>query len=138
MASLLTTEALYSPLSRLTWRLRGTKSRRPLYFRLVPSVPYIEGIGSGFAPTLDTTGGAPNKGSNKKYGPKSLSEYLRTIDGFLPTLTTDAASRTNRYAQGGLPLSMSLGGCPNPPWADWYMGFPQGWTELAFTPSETP
>lgn len=109
MGSLLTTTALYSPLSYLTWRMRGTKSHHRLYFRLVPSVPFIAEIGYGFVPTPDTTTGAPNAGSNKRNGPKSLMEFARkTKDGLLPTMTTDTALRAGRYAQGGLPLSAAI------------------------------
>jgi hypothetical protein len=203
LGSLLTTEGFYSPLSSLTWRLRGSKSRRLLYFRLVPSVPYIDGIGSGFVPTPDTTTGAPNSGSNKRNGPKSLTEYAEllptptasntkavhmrsegrpprsylptptvsmlkgasvgaltrkdgrsisndrldyavlaaqletTRDGLIPTpVSSDTGSRKHRYSQGGLALSDSVGGQLNPPWVEWLMGFPIGWTDLG--PSETP
>ncbi len=87
LGSLLTTKELYSPLSSLTWRTRVTRSRRLSYFRLLPSVPYIEEIGSGFVPTPDTTGGAPNTGSNKKNGPKSLMEFAS-----LPTPTAKDSS----------------------------------------------
>ena len=77
LALSLTSRELYSPVSSLTWRLSITKSRRLWYFRLLPSVPHIDGIGSGFVPTPDSTGGAPNKNSNKRNGPKSLIEYAR-------------------------------------------------------------
>jgi hypothetical protein len=176
LASLLTTRDFYSPLSSLTWRLRGSRSRRLLYFRLVPSVPYIEGIGSGFVPTPDTTTGAPNKGSNKRNGPKSLTEYallptptvsmfkgasvgaLTRKDGrsrsndrldyavltqqLYPTLTTrDSSGRqyTRDHGEKGkerLALPGVVGGQLNPPWVEWLMGFPEGWTDLK--PSETP
>src|SRR3990167_549684 len=74
LGSLLLRKVWYSKLCTLTWKLRATKSPHRLNLRLLPSVPHIEGIGRGFVPTPDTTGGAPNTGSNKKNGPKSLIE----------------------------------------------------------------
>lgn len=142
LASLLTTRDYYSPLSSLTWRMRGTKSRRLWYFRLVPSVPYIEGIGYGWLPTLDTTGEAPNKGSNKRNGPTSLFEAVK----LQPTLQASdwknrggfgtAAIRRRKAIGKQIQIPMVVGGSLNPPWAEWYMGFPAGWSELK--PSETP
>ena len=85
LVSLLGTKAFFSKLSTLTWRLNSTKLPRRLYFRLLPSAPYIEGIGSGFVPTPDSTTGAPNKNSNKKRGPKALIDYARSPKRFLPT-----------------------------------------------------
>lgn len=82
---LLTKAGWFSNVSTLTWNLRVTKSRRLSYFRLLPSVPRIEGIGSGFVPTPDTTTGAPNKGSNKKNGPKSLTEAAQMLSRMWPT-----------------------------------------------------
>lgn len=156
LASLLTTKDYYSPLSSLTWRLRGTRSQRLSYFRLVPSVPYIEGIGSGFLPTPDTTTGAPNKGSNKKNGPKSLIDYARLI----PTPSASDFRDPNREritarriaakmkAKNGNGFGLTLGnfltmegegsGFVNPTWKEWLMGFPLNWSEVEASPSETP
>src|SRR3990167_2162467 len=60
----------------LTWKLSATKQRR-LLFRLVPSAPRIGGIGSGLLPTPTGAAEAPNLGSNKVNGPKSLIEAAR-------------------------------------------------------------
>ena len=50
----------------------------------------------------------------------------------LPTPTTgDAYHRRNRYKQGGQPLSMALGGKPNPAFIEWLMGWPIGWTNVS-------
>jgi hypothetical protein len=45
-------------------------------------------------------------------------------------------------AQGGEPLIVQVGGELNPTWAEWFMGFPAGWTDVLdgdeSAPSETP
>ena len=128
-ASLLLSKGWFSKLSTLTWKTRVTKLPQRLYFRLLPSVPHIEGIGSGFVPTPDTTGGAPNLNSNKHNGPKSLIEYVQ----LLPTLTTsDATGKCPpaHHETRGHHLKDVIGGKLNPEWAEWFMGFPDGWTDL--------
>ena len=135
-ALLLTSPALSSKLCTLTWTQRVTKQRRLSYFRLLPSVPHIAGIGSGFLPTPDTTGGAPNLGSNKRNGPKSLIEAARMWS--TPTVR-DAGTIAKARRGGGFtgegdqlvePLVVQAGGTLNPPWVEWLMGFPIGWTDL--------
>ena len=130
LASLLGTKAFFSRLSTLTWRLNSTKLPRRLYFRLLPSVPHIEGIGSGFVPTPDSTTGAPNKNSNKKRGPKALIDYARSPEKLWPTPT--ANRRVGLQSHGKNAILGQL----NPTWVEWLMGFPLGWTDLE--DSETP
>lgn len=33
---------------------------------------------------------------------------------------------------------MQSPGLVNPEWVEWLMGFPEGWTDIASTPLETP
>lgn len=50
---------------------------------------------------------------------------------WLPTPTADdTGHRTKRYSQGGQALSLVVGGKLNPPWVEWLMGWPVGWTAL--------
>ena len=113
-ASLLTTAALSSRLCTLTWTQRVTKRSRRLYFRLLPSVPHIDGIASGFLPTPDTTTGAPNKGSNKRNGPKSLIEAARLWP--TPMVADADGGRTSKGAkrpnEGGLSSAVKLWSTP--------------------------
>jgi len=51
-------------------------------------------------------------------------------------LTEEAQLRREANSRTGLSLPEVLGGPTNPPWVEWLMGFPVGWTELP--PSETP
>ena len=56
----------------------------------------------------------------------------KEFGSLLPTPTTgDAYHRRNRYKQGGQPLSMALGGKPNPAFIEWLMGWPIGWTTVS-------
>ena len=50
MDSLIGMGEWYSTRCRLTWKMKGTKSRR-LYFQLVPSTLHIDGIDAGLWPT---------------------------------------------------------------------------------------
>lgn len=99
-ASLLLMPDWYSKLCTLTWKLRATKSPHRSYFRLLPSVPYIEGIGSGFVPTPDTTIDAPNMNSNKKHGPKTTMQFVKAAEKKL--LPTPKGTRSGPdYARAG-------------------------------------
>jgi hypothetical protein len=53
-----------------------------------------------------------------------------------PTPTARDGSRGAGYDLPGRPLSERVGGPVNPTWAEWLMGFPEGWTDVE--PSETP
>lgn len=53
--------------------------------------------------------------------------------GLLPTLTRHAATRGSGESttrEGGPSLNTVIGGGPlSPRWLEWFMGFPDGWTE---------
>lgn len=70
------------------------------------------------------------------HGPTSnhadLGRSIRTE--LLPTLTTrdahmNGSPSTHRDKQGGKMLNAVLNGPINPPWATWYMGFPESWLD---------
>jgi DNA (cytosine-5)-methyltransferase 1 len=115
-----------------TWPRSGM-TRSGTAFRLSPSVPLTREIASGSWPTptrSDALGGPGNQG-------RQGGMNLRTAVVCFPTpVADDTGHRTTHYAQGGTALSMVAGGPLNPPWVEWLMGFPIGWTELP--PSETP
>jgi hypothetical protein len=119
--------------------------------------------GSGFLPTLTVSGNTNAAGANEKSG-SGLGTVVSRASGYLPTVTTaagtggyagdDAAARPSKgghrrghqgnellrrihKAEGYLPppLASDAGGPLNPPWLEWFMGFPIGWTEPA--PLET-
>ena len=119
MASLLTKGGYSSTRCFLIWKPAITRRSRRLLFRLVPSMPRTGGIGFGFWPTPDTTSGAPNLGSNKRHGPRSL---LQVAQEMWPTPT--ANRRDGLQSHGKNIVSGSL----NPTWVEWLMGFPLGWT----------
>ncbi len=58
---------------------------------------------------------------------------------YWPTLVATETKRGSLtpYSQGGSSLTYALGGTPNPMWAEWFMGFPPGWTRVS-APSEMP
>lgn len=91
----------------LTWRSSAIASNR-LLFRLVPSTPSTDGTESGLWPTLSANDWKGSAKSGQRRGQ-----------------ITDPA-------MGVIPPSGQL----NPAWAEWYMGYPVGWTELL--PSEIP
>lgn len=84
-------------------------------------------------PTLTVNGNHNRAGLSPTSG-DGLATALKRL---MPTVTaSDTGHRTTRYAQGGTPLSMEIGGPLNPEWCEWYMGYPIKWTELE--PSATP
>lgn len=118
------------------------------------------GAFDGKAPGLKN----PNSNMTKYGGVNSLSGLARA--GLLPTMVrADASRKSATYGRGnntligavkllptltrkgkynrrgsssksGNGLATVVGGNLNPLWSEWFMGFPQQWTELP--PSETP
>lgn len=124
----------------LAWKPRATKQRR-LLSRLVPSVPRIGEIGSGLLPTLTATDAAPITGGElyvTKTGTVRARYKLHSSNrGLLPTLTQHGNyNRVGASPNSGDGLATVLGGNINPEFAEWFMGFPVGWSELP--DSETP
>ena len=68
---LLESSAWNSTACFLTWKTSATPRGR-LLFQLAPSVPRTDETASGFWPTVTAAAEAPNMGSNKRNGPRSL------------------------------------------------------------------
>jgi len=68
----------------------------------------------------------------------SAPRIYERAPGLWPTPVASEVKRTTPYKQGGHSLSYTLGGTPNPPWVEWLMGFPLGWTDVDSDPSATP
>ena len=94
----------------LTWKASATPAKR-LLFRLVPSTPRTEGTGLQLWPTIRAS---EYKGCGP-YGSKSASHNFQK-----KYLTGTVISR----------YRIRHGGILNPMYAEWFMGFPLGWTDL--------
>lgn len=132
----------------LTWKASVTPSNR-LLFRLVPWEPTTNECGFGLLPTLTVNGNYNRKGSSKTSGDGLVTALTR----LLPTLTAhdyrggakpERTARMRQESSRGTDLATSLRamfpkttGIINPSWAEGYMGYPIGWTELdaSATPS---
>ena len=77
-ASLLLSKAWFSTACLLKWKVLDMKSSRSL-FQLAPWTPRTGGTGYGFWPTVTAAAEAPNMGSNKRNGPRSLIQVAREI-----------------------------------------------------------
>ena len=67
----------------------------------------------------------------RRDGKKGTQTSLSTAVLTWPTpVADDTSHRKNKYAQGGTALSTKAGGQLNPPWVEWLMGWPIGWTDL--------
>lgn len=104
-----------------TWPRWGTMRGGECWARTTPEHP-TSAIGSGS--WLAT----PTAKANQ------LSPSMRKHPGcraWWPTpVADDTGHRKKKYAQGGTPLSMEIGGQLNPNWVEWLMGWPIGWTDL--------
>ena len=114
--TLLVSSAWRSTRCYLVWKASATPARR-LLFRLVPSMPRTEGTGLRLLPTIRAS---DSKGCGG-YGSKSANHGLKK-----KYLTGTVISR----------YRIQHGGILNPMFAEWFMGFPIGWTDLSV--SETP
>ena len=76
-------------------------------------------------PTADDAANREKGKWNSRGEPKLSAEVL-----MWPTpVADDTGHRTGKYKQGGTALSMATGGKLNPPWVEWLMGWPIGWTD---------
>lgn len=126
-----------------TWPRSGMMLNGIAYRRRA-SVPLTSVIGSSSWPTLtvaDSYTASLQSSQQKKNSRHSLSLSVavnRCPGPLLPTATLkDATGR--RFASDGQPhLPGAIGGLPNPPWLEWFMGFPPTWTEPESSSSGTP
>ncbi len=132
-----------------TWPNAGTM-RNGIACPLLPSVPFISGIGSFSWPTPNVPSGGrvipddaiwTTRACAYKRDGKKIQVGLESAVRKWPTMLTtpsadDTGHRQKPYAQGGEALSHQIGGQLNPTWVEWLMGFPLGWTDLE--DSETP
>lgn len=89
--------------------------------------PRTSANASGFLlPTLLTHSNYNRKGVSKNSG-----DGLMTVLQKLPTLTVQDAKNNGGPSQAlrdTPPLNALIGGPLNPEWAEWFMGWPIGWT----------
>ena len=107
----------------LTWKGSVTPQGRPL-FRLVPSMPHIVGIDSGFWPTPSSRDG------------KGGYQGGRIRNGRLSNDTLDVTVQHTGRVQNGLKGETLNQGGMNPQFVCWLMGFPPEWESYA--PTATP
>lgn len=159
---LLVTSEWGSTMCYLTWKAQVTSHNR-LLFRLVPSMPRIEGIESGLWATQNTMDHLPPRskegilklanGHRKgRSRPSNLREQVskETMEMWPTPVHHECRLGYQNRSNGKKGTQKSLTtevidraggrsaviGQLNPQWVEWLMGYPIGWTEL--NPSETP
>lgn len=135
-------EDWFSNVCTLTWKMRGTRSRR-LFFQLVASAPNICDTECGLLPTPTAT----DKGTgrmNRSLSPGAASRpsiALAARMGLLPTPTANDGknatlpeSQKDRTSLVGEVMKKTDGRISqlNPLFVQEMMGFPHLWTELPF------
>jgi len=134
----------------LTWRMKGITTKY-LLFQLVPQGPGTAGIGSGLWPTptaADTFTGNL-KSSQQKEGVNHSINLPQAIHmKMFPTPTASEVrqgwqdrSRGKKGTQESLSTEIikqqggreQVKGQLNPPWVEWLMGYPPGWTDVGNT-----
>jgi hypothetical protein len=110
---------------------RSGMMRNGIAYRLPPLVPRTSGTGrsSWATPTVhNATSGGRSEASARKRGSRCLQREVRMY----PTpAARDWKSGKGRKENGHSPqLPEVIGGQLNPPWVEWLMGFPEGWTDL--------
>lgn len=120
-----------SELSSVTWPRSGMTANGQCW-ELPTLGRRTNGRGYGsLLPTLTVCGNYNRKGASKTSG-----DGLATVLRRMPTLCArnfryPGRSRMERTGgKQGEVLPQVIGGPLNPTWCEWFMGFPQGWTEL--------
>ena len=143
LRTLLTSERWCSTISTMTWKPRVTPSGRQL-FRLALSMRRIDETGCGLWPTLTVHGNnqAPKEGTDRGIG---LTTFLRTLVASESKASANESIDAIKARGGTIMLSHQLrelfptltaqdgknnGGPLHPEFAEWFMGFPVGWTDL--------
>ena len=86
--------------------------------------PLINGTGSGLRLATPTAKANQLSPSMRKHpGCRAWAKPYPT------PVAADIAHRRDKYKQGGTALSTVVGGQLNPPWVEWLMGWPIGWTD---------
>ena len=133
-----------------TWPRSGM-TRSGIAYQLPPSAPLTDGTESGYWRTPDTgkggTSGLLKEGKDRRENGQPIQ--IRLVDQvnnprLWPTPKASPSgpdfARINRPQSGGDDLATAVareeGGPLNPPWVEWLMGFPIGWTDLV--PLGTP
>jgi DNA (cytosine-5)-methyltransferase 1 len=104
----------------------------------VTSAPGTKDRGSLLLPTLTACSYDYNQGGQQgRLGKKRYSLQSLARRGLLPTLTVCGNyNRKGASPTSGDGLATVLGGTLNPEWAEWFMGFPQGWTDEPAVPAK--
>jgi len=103
-----------------TWPRSGMM-RNGIVYRLPVLAPLTKGIASGLSPTLLASDQKAIQARSGARAPRS----------FYPTLTCQDASNNgapSQHLRNTPPLNAVVNGPLNPMWAEWFMGFPVGWT----------
>ncbi len=101
--------------------------------------PLMNASACGSLPKLPTLAKVDGEGGGEvNWKPVRKSGHraqltLRTAVRMLPTLTCQDAKNNGAASQmerNSPPLNALAGGPLNPTWCEWFMGWPEGWTEL--------
>lgn len=119
-----------------SWLTPSAEDHKPAGTNLPEAVQKAE---AGLWPTpsasLGKHGGLVTPSKAREGG--TLIEALSARTWPTPTVQDSANNGgPSQHLRNSLPLNAAVGGALNPPWVEWLMGFPIGWTALE--PSETP
>lgn len=112
--------------SAQTWNGSAMKRYRSLLAQLILAHPTAEHAfsSSGLLPTATASGA--DRGGRGDLLAVMQGRPMKHHQVFLPTVTASSSYGTN---QGGGPATAIGSGPLNPTWLEWFMGFPDGWTE---------
>ena len=89
----------------------------------------INGIDSGLWPTPTVCGNYNRKGASKTSGDGLATAVFKCATPTARDWKSGKASQAT-MEKNSRPLSEQIGGSLNPPWVEWLMGWPEGWTDL--------
>jgi hypothetical protein len=115
----------------LTWKVWTTPQGR-LIFRLSHSAPPTSGTGFSLLPTPTDPGkgGGSSRSGERINETPSLHGMARKGELALWPTPRQFMYKDSHIDRGKSNLGEVIGGAPNPPWVEWVMGFPEGYTEV--------
>ncbi len=113
-----------------TWPQWGSMRNGECWARMMPALPTSESASGFLLPTLTVCGNYNRKGASAQSGDGLATALAKMATLCARDYRHPGRSRIDRTGStAGECPPQQVGGPLNPPWCEWFMGWPVGWTE---------